>query len=95
VFYGKSLAFAVGIDKRDGEHVILGIDAPKVAQSKWKLRGRDCDRSPNVDYLETTLQALWRFIRREVNGLINVSLKDRLSFIWAAVNRTGYVTANS
>ena len=37
MFDSKCLAFAVRKDECDGEQVILGIDAPKIAEREWPL----------------------------------------------------------
>jgi hypothetical protein len=46
MFDGICVAFAVWIDECDGEHVILGIDAPKIAEREWPLQCRNGYGSP-------------------------------------------------
>ena len=100
---GKRLALTVREDERDGEEIILGVDAPKITERERPLYRRNGYRSPQIDYLETALQERWRFVGRKVamdpgdgcrSGLVNVSLLDRLSLIGAGVTQTRLVTAN-
>ena len=63
VIFGRiCLAFAVRIDARDGEHVILGVETPKIAERERPIQCRMGNGSPQVDYLETTFRDRWRFV---------------------------------
>ena len=52
----QRVASAVSIDTCNDEHVVLGVDAPRIEQCEWPLQCRNEYESPQVDYLETTLQ---------------------------------------
>ena len=89
------------IDASDVEHVIL-FDAPRIAEREWPLQCRNGYRSPEVDYLETTLHQHRCFVGRKVTmddvnrgsrSLVNVSRRDRLS-VAGAVNLTRFMTTN-
>ena len=98
------LAFAVRIEACDGEHVVLGVDTSKITECERPLQCRNGYGSPQVDYLETTLQDRWCFIwkattdyaNRGREGLVNVSPLDRLSLVGVSVSFTNLrlVTAN-
>ena len=103
VFDEIHLVFAVRKDDCGGEHVTLWIDTPKIAQGDRKLQCRNGYGSPQVNYLETTLQERLRFVGRKVtmdagNGgrssLVDVSLLDRSSLIGARDTLVGFVTTN-
>ena len=92
----------MGIDACDSEHVIIGVDAPGIADGEWPLQCRNGYGSPQVDYLETALQEHRRFVWRKVTiddvnrgreSLVNVSRRDWLSVV-GAVNLTRFVTTN-
>ena len=90
IFDSICLGFEVGvwIGECDGEHIVLGVDAPKIAESEWPFQCWDGYGSPQVDYLETTFQESRRFIWRKVTtdarnrvrkSLVNVNMVGRLS----------------
>ena len=103
VFDVIHLVLADRKDECGGEHVILGIKAPKITQGERKLQCRNGYGSPQVNYLETTLQERLRFVGRKVtmdagnsgrSSLVDVSLLDRSSIVEARDTLVGFVTAN-
>ena len=68
MFDGICLGFAVAvwIGECDGEHIIFGVNAPKIAEREWPVQYWNGYGSPQVDYLETAFQEPRRFVWRKV-----------------------------
>lgn len=99
----ERLTIPVGVSQRDGSQILLRINAPEVAQSQWPIVGRDADRTPKVDNLETTFDEFRSVRSRKMtmnssNGrlrsLVNVNLGDGLTLLRAVVDFSRPTSAN-
>jgi hypothetical protein len=84
--------------KLNGEKVIFGVNAPIITKRQWFINRWVSDRSPKIDYLETTFEKIVSLLGkvapdtsdRSSRGLIYVCQGCRLPaagrflFFWAA-----------
>ena len=84
----ERLAFAVGVYKRNWEHVLLHVHAPVVAECKRPIPRCVFDGSPEVDDLEAIFEELWDISGGEMavharnrrwGRLVDMDLRDGLA----------------
>ncbi len=90
VCYTERLALAIGIHKRDGEHVLLRVDAAVVAQCERPIQRGMFDGPPEVDDLEALREKLRDVLGGEMavhardgrrGRLVDVDLGDGLALV--------------
>ena len=90
VCHAERLALAVGIHKRDREHVLLRVDAAVVAQCEGPVQRGMLDGPPEVDYLEAVREKLRYVLGGEMavhardgrrGRLVDVDLRDGLALV--------------
>jgi hypothetical protein len=101
-FHTKRFAFAVGVDERDGDHILLHVDASVVAQRQRPVDGRIFDGAPEVDDLEALRKQLRHLLSGEMavharygrsRGLVDVHPRYRLAGVWAIVTDVAWSVA--
>jgi hypothetical protein len=102
--HAKRLALVVGVHQRDGEHILLHVDAAVVAQRDGPVHGGVLDGAPEVDDLEAPRQQLRHLRRGEMavhardcrrGGLVDVRLRHGLAVLGAVVDLAGAAAADS
>lgn len=103
VAHAERLPLAIWVDERHGEHILLRVHAPVVAQGEGPVDGRVRYGAPEVDDLEPPLEKIGCVGGGEVAvdagdggfvGLVNVGLGDWLAPLGVVIDFTGATTAD-